>query len=176
MLLNLDKRIIKYQRDFRWWWINSFLSGFPSRSLRLKGLKFLGMKIGDNVRIYEGFHIRAPEKISLGNRVSVGPRVLLDGRRGLTVGNSVVFGYGAIVWTLNHDYNDINFCLKGAPVKIEDFAWICNNSIILPGVTIGEGAVVAANAVVTKNVPPYTVVGGVPAREICKRERKEYNY
>ena len=61
-------------------------------------------------------------------------------------------------------------------MEIGDFAWICSRSIILPGIKIGKGAVVASNAVVTKDVPPFAVVGGVPARIIGHREEKEYEY
>lgn len=172
----LKNMMNKYKKRFVWWFTNSFLSSFPSRRIRLKGLKILGMKFMGSARFFEGFHIRDPHKIIVGNRVSVGPKVLLDGRKGLTLGNSVVIGYGAIIWTLNHDYNDIHFCLKGAPVIIHDYAWICSHSIILPGITIGEGAIVASNAVVTKDVLPYTIVGGVPAKVIGKREQKNYQY
>ena len=81
-----------------------------------------------------------------------------------------------MIWTLHHDYNDINFKTVGDRVKIGDYAWICSGAIILPGVEIGEGAVVAAGAVVTKNVDPYCIVGGVPAKKIGEREKKNYLY
>ena len=75
----------------------------------------------------------------------------------------------AIIWTLNHDYNDIHFCGKGASTEIGTYAWICSRSIILPGIKIGEGAIVASGAVVTKDVPTFTIVGGIPAKVIGKR-------
>lgn len=61
-------------------------------------------------------------------------------------------------------------------MTIGDYAWLCSHCIILPGVTIGEGAIVASGAVVTKDVEPWTVVGGIPAKEIAKREQKDYDY
>lgn len=106
--------------------------------------------------------------------MSIGPRVLLDGRKGLNIGNNAVIAYETIIWTLNHDYNDIHFCGKCAPVEIGAYAWICSRSIILPGVKIGEGAVVASGAIVTKDVKPYSVVAGVPAREICQRQHNKW--
>lgn len=136
----------------------------------------MGMRLEGDVRFYAGFHIREPQNITIGAGASIGPKVLLDGRKSLTIGKSAVIGYEAIIWTLNHDYNDIGFCGKGAPVSIGDYAWICSRSIILPGITIGEGAVVASGAVVTKDVPPYSVVGGIPARIIGEREKKDYRY
>lgn len=159
-------------------WIicNDFLSHFPSKRVRRWGLKMLGMKISKNVRFYQGFHIRSVQNISIGEGSSVGPKVLLDGRKGLVIGKNVTIAYEAIIWTLNHDYNDIHFCGKGAPVTIQDFAWICSRSVILPGITIGEGAVVASGAIVTKDVPPYSVVAGILAKVIGHREQKSYDY
>lgn len=101
---------------------------------------------------------------------------MLDGRKGLKIGRSVVIAYEAIIWTLNHDYNDVHFCGKGASVEIDDYAWICSRSMILPGIKIGKGAVVASGAIVTKDVPPYSIVAGIPAKVIGKRMEKAYDY
>jgi len=166
----------KLKPGWEWWFTNSFLYNFPSKRFRNYMLKQMGMTFKGDVRIYAGFHIRNPRGIILENGVSIGPKVLLDGRKGLTIQEGAVIGYGAIIWTLNHDYNDIHFCGKGAPVTIGKHAWICSNSIILPGITIGEGAVVASGAIVTHNVEPYAIVGGIPAKVIGKREQKDYDY
>lgn len=177
LLINKYRSIkSKLKPGWEWWFTNSFLYNFPSKRFRNYMLRKMGMKFEGDARIYAGFHIRNPKGIVLGNGVSIGPKVLLDGRKGLTIEEGAVIGYGAIIWTLNHDYNDIHFCGKGAPVTIGRRAWICSNSIILPGITIGEGAVVASGAVVTRDVEPYTIVGGVPAKVIGKRTEKEYDY
>ena len=177
LLINKYRSIkSKLKPGWEWWFTNSFLYNFPSKRFRNYMLRKMGMTFQGDARIYAGFHIRNPRGIVLGNGVSIGPKVLLDGRKGLTIEEGAVIGYGAIIWTLNHDYNDIHFCGKGAPVTIGRRAWICSNSIILPGITIGEGAVVASGAVVTHNVEPYTIVGGVPAKVIGKRAEKEYDY
>lgn len=161
--------------SFKWWFVNSCLTNLPSKHIRNFCLKRFGMKLGD-ARIYAGFHIRNPENIEIADGVSIGPKVLLDGRRGLFIGRNTVIGYGAIIWTLNHDYNDINFSGKGAPVSIGNYVWICSNSIILPGIKIGDGAVIASGAIVTRDVPPYAVVAGIPAKIIKYREKKNYIY
>ena len=177
LLINKYRSIkSKLKPGWEWWFTNSFLYNFPSKRFRNFMLRKMGMTFQGDARIYAGFHIRNPRGIVLGNGVSIGPKVLLDGRKGLTIEEGAVIGYGAIIWTLNHDYNDIHFCGKGAPVTIGRRAWICSNSIILPGITIGEGAVVASGAVVTHDVEPYTIVGGVPAKVIGKRAEKEYDY
>ena len=142
----------------------------PSQTIR-KYLyhHYFQLQIGDNTVIYNSCQIRDPHKIIIGNNSSIGDRCILDGRSGLTIGNSVNISTGAWIWTLQHDPQDANFAPKGAPVIIEDYAWISSRTTILPGVTIGKGAVVAAGAVVTKSVPPYAIVGGVPARKIGDR-------
>ena len=162
--------------SFKWWIINVIICNFPGSGLRKFFLKLFGMKMGKGIYVYEGVHIRNPKGIILESGVHIGPKVLLDGRQGLCIKKNAVIAYEAIIWTLNHDYNDIYFRSKGAPVTIGEFAWICCRSIILPGVQVGKYAVVAANAVVTKDVPDYAIVAGVPAKIIGYREKKEYQY
>lgn len=70
-----------------------------------------------------------------------------------------------MIWTAHHDYNDVHFGVRGGEVVIGDYCWICARAIILPNVKIGEGAVVAAGAVVTKDVEPWSVVGGGTGKE-----------
>lgn len=176
ILRALYSYFIKCNIGLQWWWLNCIVCYLPSVHLRRFFLRLAGAKLPKNVRFFEGVHVRNPKGVALGEGCSIGTRVLLDGREGLTVGKSVVFGYECIVWTLNHDYNDVNFRTKGGPVTIGDYAWICSRSIVLPGITIGEGAVVASGAIVTKDVPPYTIVAGIPAKVVGKREKKVYNY
>jgi acetyltransferase-like isoleucine patch superfamily enzyme len=78
------------------------------------------------------------------------------------------------IWTAQHDWQSADFAYVSAPVRIGDRAWICSRSIILPGVTIGEGAVVAAGSVVSKDVAPWTLVGGNPARKLRDRPPASY--
>ena len=156
------------------WLFLGFTAFIPLRFVRHAILRAFGMKI--NKAILDGaFHIRKPSKISIDEGTVIGHGVTLDGRNGITIGKNVNFSSEVMVWTMQHDYNDPSFSASGGAVVIEDYAWISVRVIILPGVTIGEGAVVAAGAVVTKDVEPYTVVGGVPARKISTRN-KNLNY
>ncbi len=136
--------------------IERFIPSLPSKTLRNLFIRWSGVKASKNVHFYFGFTVRNP--------------------KGLIIRKNAVIAYEAVIWSLNHDYNDKYFCGKGALTEIGEYAWICSRSIILPGVKVGEGAVVASGAVVTKDVPPYTIVGGVPAKVIGKRERKGYQY
>ena len=141
-----------------------FLPNAISNRTRILILKILGAKIMGPVHFRKGIQVRIGNgKLLINKGVSIGPGVLLDARKDLEIGENAVIAYQAVVWTLNHDYNDVSFKSKGDKVIIGPYAWICSRSIILPGVSIGEGAVVASGAIVTKDVEPYTVVGGVPA-------------
>lgn len=94
----------------------------------------------------------------------------IDTRGGkVTIGDYVDIAPEVNIWTLEHDPQSLNHAAVGGPVTIHNHAWIANRVIILPGVTVGEGAVVAAGAVVTKDIPPFSIVGGVPARVIGNR-------
>lgn len=131
------------------------------------------MKIGKNVVIYGGFEIRFPWKIEIGDGTIIGDECKLDGRNGLRIGKNVNFSTGAWIWTEQHDLNDPMFASNdsGGPVEIGDRAWISSRSVVLPNCTIGEGAVIAAGGIVTKSVPAFTIVGGVPAKIIGQRNR-----
>lgn len=155
---------------------NSIIPNLPSRHLRNWCMRKLGMGGGKNIKFFSGFSVRSPQKLIVEDGVSIGPKVLLDARCGITIHANAVIAFEAIIWSLNHDYNDIHFCGKGAPVEIGANAWICSRSMILPGIKIGEGAIVASGAIVTKDVEPWTVVAGIPAKIIGKREKKKYEY
>ena len=155
---------------------NKFVNFLPTNSMRQSLLKLCGVSFSGKARFFSGIEYRGCNGIEIGDGVSIGPKVLLDGRCGLTIGKATVIAYEAVIWSMNHDYNDENFCAKGAPVHIGEYCWICSRSMILPGITIGDGAVVASGAIVTKDVPPYSVVAGVPAKVIGTREKKNWKY
>lgn len=141
----------------------------PFHFLRIFFLRILRAKIGNKVGLYRGFEIRSPWKIQIGNNTIIGHNAMLDARMGLVIGSNVNLSNEVMIWTLHHDYNSRDFAQTGDLVVIEDYAWVCSRAIILPGVRIGKGAVVAAGAVVTRDVAPYTVVGGTPAKKIADR-------
>jgi acetyltransferase-like isoleucine patch superfamily enzyme len=132
-------------------------------------LRLFGAKIDHTAVLYGGFEIRSPRKLTIGANTCIGHRATLDARGGLTIGNNVNFSSEVMIWTAQHDYRDPLFGTDFKPVIIGETAWLGPRCIILPGVTIGEGAVVAAGAVVTKDIDAYTVVGGVPAQKISDR-------
>lgn len=109
-------------------------------------------------------------RVHLGMRNVVNFGCLLDGRRyDISTGNDVSIGPEAAILTLGHDPQSPYFSDKGGPVVIGDRAWIGYRAIILPSVCVGEGAVVGAGSVVSKDVPAYAIVAGSPAREVGRR-------
>jgi acetyltransferase-like isoleucine patch superfamily enzyme len=133
------------------------------------------LKLGQDSVIFNNCEIRDPHRIVIGDYTSIGDHCILDGRGGLTIGNSVNLSTGVWIWTMEHMVNDPGFNNHVAPVFVEDHAWISCRTVLLPGVRIGKGAVVAAGAVVTKSVEPYAIVGGVPAKKIGERSQ-DLNY
>lgn len=152
------------------------LGYFPSQRFRNFILRYLfGAGIDSSAVLYAGFEIRSPRKLKIGADTVIGHHAVLDARGGLSIGRKVNLSSEVMIWTAQHDYRDPQFRTIFTPVTVGDYVWLGPRCIILPGVTVGEGAVVAAGAVVTKNVDSYTVVGGVPAQKIAGRP-KELNY
>lgn len=166
---------ITWRSSIRWFWLGSIVSRVPSRKLRLFFLRLLGASIG-KVSMFSGFEIRNPKRLIIDDGCSIGPRVTLDARKGLKIEKNVTIASEVMIWTLHHDYNDVNFKTVGNEVVIGEYSWICSRSIILPGVKIGKGAVIASGSVVTKDVADFDIVGGIPAKVIGKREKKTYKY
>ncbi len=152
---------------------NGFIAHIPSRRLRM--LFYRGFfSIGENSNLMMGITLRKMNGITIGKVTNVNPKCLLDSRGGsITIGNYVDIAPEVNIWTLEHDPNDPEFISRGASVVIEDYVWLANRVIVLPGVTIGKGAVVAAGAVVTKDIPAWTIAGGVPARVIGNRSQNQ---
>jgi acetyltransferase-like isoleucine patch superfamily enzyme len=122
--------------------------------------------VGKRVVFHFKTEIRGGFRIVIGDGTIIGDNVILDGRGGLVIGDNVNFSSNAAIYTMQHDYASSTFIASSSPVVIHDRAWISSNTIILPGVDIGEGAVLAAGAVATKNILPFTLNGGIPAKII----------
>jgi acetyltransferase-like isoleucine patch superfamily enzyme len=120
-----------------------------------------------HVRLRMPLVIYAPEQLEFGDQVDVGEFVHLRANGGLRIGSRVLIAAHATITTREHPVELPRWGVtKDAPIVIEDDVWIGAGAIVLPGVTIGKGSVVAAGAVVTASVDPFTVVAGVPARPI----------
>lgn len=134
--------------------------------------------LGQNV-IIKGGYFANPEKITIGSNVYIGPDAYWDALGGISIGDNVIMGPKVKIWTYNHNFRSERYLpydeveiLK--PVRVERNVWIGLDASILPGVTIGEGAVVAMGSVVTSDVPPMSIVLGNPAQVVSKRDEATY--
>ena len=154
------------------WFGNEIISNIPFHSVRLSFYRIIHKtQIGRDSSIGLHCKLRSTNKIRIGNNVAINQGCYLDGRGGLIIGNNVNIGRNVSIYTASHDYNSPGFDYLEKSVFIESNAWIASNAILLPGIKIGEGAVIAAGSVVTKDVDAYTVVGGNPTKSIKKRNK-----
>jgi maltose O-acetyltransferase len=152
------------------WLYNDLIGHLPSRRLRRLVLQhwLQAMGQGSGVQLHCRF-LHGPG-VQLGERCVINQGCLLDGRRfTIRVGNDVSIGPEAAILTLGHDPRSADFADRGGPVSIGNHVWIGYRAIVLPGVTIGEGAVVGAGSLVSRDVPPYAIVAGNPSRVIGER-------
>lgn len=136
--------------------------------------RITGQEIDESVTLLPPFYIDFGKNICMGKRCWIQQGCTFFDRGGITLGNDVFIAPKVNLITINHDPNPENrSATYGRPIVIEDKVWIGINSTILPGVTIGYGSIVGANSVVTRSVPPFTVVAGNPARVIKEIKSKE---
>lgn len=169
------RRFVAYAEDLELLWL-SFVACVPSHLFRRVFFSLSGVKMGKNSTIHVGAKFYAPRGVSIGEGTLVGDHAVLDGRAPLRIGNHVDIASQVMIYNFEHDVNSEDFKPVGGKVTVGDYVFLGPRSIILPGVTIGEGAVVAAGAVVTKDVPSRAIVGGVPAKVIGEREQKDFHY
>jgi maltose O-acetyltransferase len=151
---------------------NHIVGRFPSRFIRQLYLKIYLGKIGRKSYVQMNCRFLNGRRVRFGDRNIINFGCLLDGRRyDIRFGDNVSIGPEATILTLGHDPQSAEFTDRGGDVVIGDRVWIGYRAVILPGVTVGDGAVVGAGSVVTKNVLPYTIVAGNPARKIGERAR-----
>jgi maltose O-acetyltransferase len=162
--------IRQFWDDLRLYFLTN-LGYVPSRRIRHFFYRRVGMKIGTDSFVAWRARFFCPEGVAIGDYTSVGNDAFLDGRRNLSIGSCVNIASQALIFTEEHDINDPMFACSGGPVVIEDYVFMGSRVTVLPGVRIGRGAVVAAGAVVTRDVAPYTLVGGVPAKRIGERSK-----
>lgn len=152
-------------------WLNVTYQIVPN-PLRNFYLRLFGIRLGKGTSIHRRCKFFHEGKLSVGNNTVINFGCYLDNRRGITIGNNVGIAHNTKIYTLGHDLNDPQFKTKGAEVTIKDNVFIFSNALIMPGVTIGEGAIVLAGSVVTKDVEPWAIVGGNPAKKIRERSRE----
>lgn len=151
-----------------------------SRAMPLHGLRRLawwlaGTKIHRTAVLHRGVRLTAMHGLDVGEGTVINRGTLIDNRCQVDIGRHVSIAHDCRIYTTSHDYQSPDFAIQTRPVRIEDYAVLFAGAIVMPGVTIGTGAVVLPFTVVTKSVEPMTVVGGVPAT-VCGRRNGAPNY
>ena len=169
-LINLKYRILLQSKFILVALMNISYTLIPN-PFRKYYLRLFGIRINKGSTIHRYcrfFHLGG---LTIGQNSTINFGCYLDNRRGISIGDNVGIAHNTKIYTLGHDINDSHFNTRGAKVQIEDNVFIFSNSLIMPGVTIGEGAVVLSGSVVTKDVEPWSIVGGNPATKIKNRNK-----
>ncbi|NLU64303.1 sugar O-acetyltransferase [Rhodococcus sp. HNM0563] len=135
--------------------------------------RITGREVPASFRIFPPFTTDCGKNLRIGKRVFVNSGCRFQDQGGLTIGDDALVGHNVVIATLNHDLDPaLRASTVPKPVRIGNSVWIGANATVLPGVTIGEGAVVAGGAVVTKDVAAHIIVGGVPAKKLRYVDRE----
>lgn len=156
-----------------------FLSGIPTGLgvwIRAQCMRRFLQHLGKDTTLQSGMRVTNPEKIWIGSHCNLAQGVFITGGGGVRIGDWVGFGPDVKVWSVTHRFDDPDrpWLLQGwekKAVVIEDDVWLGANAFVMPGVTIGKGAIVSAGAVVNKSIPPYALVAGNPGRVIGWRRK-----
>lgn len=141
----------------------------PFHSYRAFLLRLFGAKVGKGVHVYPGVKIWAPWNLELDDQAGVGNGAILYSQGKILIGKKAIISQGAHLCTGTHDYTKRGHPLVTAPIVVSDNAWVAAEAFIHPGITIGEGAVIGARSVVTKNMPAWMVCAGHPCKPIKER-------
>lgn len=157
------------------WFLNNLVAYIPVWFARRMCYRIAGVRIGRGSNLNMRQYLLGAKNLSVGSFTHINPGCLLDCRAGLVIGDSVSISHRVMLVTGGHDVQSPDFRQSDAPICIGNYVWIGAGAIVLKGVSIGDGAVVAAGAVVTHDVPAFSVVAGVPAKVIGSRpENLEY--
>ena len=159
-----------------WLMILRFVGFIPIHFVRKIFYIISGIELPLDSTIHIGANFFNPSNIVIGHDTIIGDHCFLDGRAPLIIGNHVGIASQVLIYNDEHDINSPDYSNSFGPVTIGDYVFIGPRAIILPNIKIGTGAVVAAGAVVTKDIPEYEIWGGVPAKKISDRKIKNPNY
>lgn len=150
--------------------LNFFLSVSIFFNVRRGILNFLGMTVGSKTTVHRGVKLFCLNGLSIGNNSTINYGCYLDARGGLSIGDNVNISHCVKIYTMSHDINHPHARVTRKAVDIKSDVWIFPNVLVMPGVIINEGAVVYPGSVVAKNLDPYTIYAGNPAKAVGKRK------
>lgn len=153
-----------------WRVVNAFIFPLLAREARARLVRLFGAKLEPHVLLFRSVRIFAPWNLECGTEVCFGPRTEVFCKGKIVIGSGVIISQDSYLCTGTHDYRSPKFTPVTRPITIGDNCWLAAKVSVMPGVTIGEGTVVGACAVVTKDLPPWSVAVGNPCRVVGKRE------
>lgn len=161
----------------RWCWylVNELFLRNPlniSSALKIFWLRLFGAKIGIGVVIKPHISIKYPWKLSIGKHCWIGESVWIDNLDQVTIEDHVCISQGAFLFCGNHDFTSVEFDLMIAPIILKRGCWIGAKSVVCPGITIGDHAVLTLGSVASTNLEPYGIYRGNPAERIKTRTFK----
>lgn len=171
----ISNRVKNYFLDFKLMKLR-WVGHIPSHTIRNFFYRLSGIKIGKKSVIHMGAKFYLPSGIEIGEDTIIGNNIFLDGRAKLKIGNHTDIASEVMIYNSEHDLESVTFKPREEAVEIGNYVFVGPRVIILPGVKVGNGAVLAAGAVVTKDVPNFAIVGGVPAKIIGERKNKDLYY
>lgn len=147
-------------------------SQIPGSAHRRWLLRMFGAQIGKGVVIKPGVRVKLPWHLTIGDHSWIGEDVWIDNLTTVVIGSHCCISQGAYLCTGNHDWSTAAFDLRAEPIRVSDMAWIAGRAVVAPGVTLGEGSVLALGSVATRNVEAWTVNSGNPANQIGARTKR----
>ncbi|HLJ79829.1 MAG TPA: hypothetical protein VKT75_20605, partial [Acidobacteriaceae bacterium] len=148
------------------------LSPRPFHAWRSMLLRLFGAKLGPKCHFYPRARIWAPWNLICQDRVSVGDDAEIYNPSPLSMGSHCIVSQGAYICGATHEYNDPAFRLVHFPMRLGPYSWVCARATVNPGVNVGAGAILALGSVATRDLEPFGIYAGIPARKVKERLRK----
>lgn len=154
-----------------WYFINVifFKSAFPLNGVKIRILRVFGAVVGKGVVIKPSVNIKYPWRLVIGNYVWIGEQVWIDNLGDVKIGDNCCISQGAMLLNGNHDYSKTSFDLMVGDIVLENGVWVGAKSVVCPGVTCGNHAVLTVGSIATKNLDPYGIYQGNPALKVKER-------
>ncbi len=167
---NLANRLARYL------WNVAYVVAFrtsprPLHAWRAFLLKCFGARLGRNCHIYSSARIWAPWNLTCEDVVAIADEAIVYNPSSVFLGSHSTISQQAYLCGASHDYNDVRFPLISAPIQIEAYSWVCARATVQMGIRVGEGAILSLGAVATKDLEPWSIYAGIPARKIKDRKR-----
>lgn len=157
-----------------WWFCYVTLFRFSPKPMfgwRRFLLRMFGAKLGVGVNIYPRALLWAPWNLRCDDRAAIANDAEIYNPELITLGSHAIVSQHAYLCGATHDYNDPAFPFVASPIVLEAYSWVCARATVMPGVTLHEGAILGLGSVATRNLEPWSVYAGLPAKFIKNRQR-----